>query len=256
MSYGNAATVPYGGVPATIPVVDAITPSSNGGVVEVVIPDGIAEGFPFQVITPYGPMLVTCPPGIKGGQSLLVSVPVTVVTATPVQLATPVSNTMSRDDGRVMGTAMIPDYDLAEATEFQKSLVGFWKAAPVSVWPVTILSEYTIAEGGSETFKMDGLTKVLICRCIPVDKVATSGEWKSSDISYTYRSSDGSVQTDTLTAYDRRRQQVEMSMSGYTPKGPIAGTSVSTTSVHTMNFTSHGGHSFKMAYTKQPGLRK
>ena len=37
---------------------------------QVVIPEGVSEGSPFQVNTPNGAMMVVCPPGCKGGENL------------------------------------------------------------------------------------------------------------------------------------------------------------------------------------------
>ena len=42
---------------------------------QVVIPDGVSEGSPFQVNTPNGAMMVVCPPGCKGGENLTVTIP-------------------------------------------------------------------------------------------------------------------------------------------------------------------------------------
>ena len=45
----------------------------------VTIPDGVAEGGQFQAHTPNGPMLVTVPPGVKSGQVLQISAPAPMV---------------------------------------------------------------------------------------------------------------------------------------------------------------------------------
>ena len=42
---------------------------------QVMVPDGVAEGGQFQVNTPSGPMLVTVPPGVKSGQVIDISAP-------------------------------------------------------------------------------------------------------------------------------------------------------------------------------------
>ena len=42
---------------------------------QVMVPDGVAEGGQFQANTPSGPMLVTVPPGVKSGQVIEISAP-------------------------------------------------------------------------------------------------------------------------------------------------------------------------------------
>ena len=46
---------------------------------QVTVPDGVAEGGQFQANTPSGPMLVTVPPGVKAGQAIEISAPAPAV---------------------------------------------------------------------------------------------------------------------------------------------------------------------------------
>ena len=92
-------------VPTDAPVVMAqvvaAQPVQQQQQMQVTIPAGVTGGSPFTVNTPAGPMQVVCPPECKGGDTMLVNVPVPVALAGPVpvqsyaQPVTPMS--MSRE---------------------------------------------------------------------------------------------------------------------------------------------------------------
>lgn len=69
---------------------------------QVVIPEGVSPGMPFQVITPSGPMQVVCPPGAAAGSPIMVSVPVVAqAVAQPMVVAA-----QSMEEPIMMGTAL------------------------------------------------------------------------------------------------------------------------------------------------------
>jgi hypothetical protein len=53
--------------------------SRESAMLQVTVPDGVAEGGQFQANTPSGPRLVTVPPGVKSGQVIEISAPAPMV---------------------------------------------------------------------------------------------------------------------------------------------------------------------------------
>ena len=75
---------------------------------QVTVPEGVSPGMPFQVITPNGPVQVTCPPGMSGGGLLLVNVPVPVVDAVAMGVLLPEEGAFG-GDGRGGSCADVND---------------------------------------------------------------------------------------------------------------------------------------------------
>jgi hypothetical protein len=66
-------------------------PTTPATAMQVVVPQGVSEGVPFQCNTPSGTMTVVCPPGVKAGDSLQVNIPAVPATGDkgiPVQSQT------------------------------------------------------------------------------------------------------------------------------------------------------------------------
>ena len=84
---------------------------------QVVIPEGVSPGMPFQVNTLSGPMQVVCPPGAAAGSPIMVHVPVNVVAQAVAQPIVVAAQPM--EEPIMMGTAM----DVSQAPP---SVVGIY----------------------------------------------------------------------------------------------------------------------------------
>ncbi len=116
------------------------------------IPQGAQEGFPFQLNTPSGPMMVTVPPGCKPGMSIVVKVP-----EAPMVIGTLAKQPEVIDrsgTSTIAGDAMLPGYDVDLMSVFQKKeLPGVWKGKGTTFGCIFVDMLSTITNPKGETIR-------------------------------------------------------------------------------------------------------
>ena len=127
----------------------------------------------------------------------------------------------------------------AETAAFQKKLVGEYKLKPFNpftcvycLFCCTLTGSYTISDASDDKLKLHGNTHVACCGCIPLENIRFVGGWHASDPSQTYRFSNDTVLTSTLTKFERTGQIATLALSGSSKLGSITGTQVVTTSTN------------------------
>ena len=154
---------------------------------------------------------------------------------TQAAMVTPGQEKMEREPGRsnLLGHE-------AEATAFQKKLVGDYKHEPFAfmygLCCLTLAGGYTISDLGDDRLELNGNSHVACCGCIPLENSRLAGRWHTSDPSQTITASNGMVFTSTLTKFERTGQIATSALSGSSRLGPITGTQVVTTTTNNQKY--------------------
>ena len=108
---------------------------------QVQVPDGIEEGQQFNVQTPAGMMLVMCPAGNKGGDTICIQ-------TTPIQNASssqvaPAPITMTRENGETMSLETLTPAHYAEVTKIMSQFLMSKRCCCMVPWGACVSVEET-----------------------------------------------------------------------------------------------------------------
>ena len=123
---------------------------------QVQVPDGIEEGQQFSVQTPQGVMLVICPAGNKGGDTIGIQ-------TTPFQNASssqvaPAPITMTRDNGEMISLETLTPAHYAEVTKIMSQFLMSKRFCCMMPWGVCESVEETSKHYSGSAAKVDKLS--------------------------------------------------------------------------------------------------